>query len=98
MRIRIRNRDKTLHGVSLWMKKCPKGVTIKPNRRAKDSVMWTHEGVDITFPTSIVEICGENRGSDNVGQDYSDYADLFLEEIDIGHVDCREYVLLEDKK
>ena len=91
MRIRIRNRDKTLHDVSLWMKRCPKGVTISPNRRAKDSVMWTHEGVNITFPTSIIEICGENRGGE-------DYADLFLEEIDIGHVDCREYVLLEDKK
>ena len=52
--------------------------------------MWTHENVDVVFPTSIVEICHEDRRSG------SEYSDLFLEGVDIGYVDCNEYTVIKE--
>ena len=93
MRIRIRNRARTLHNVSLAVVgKLPKGFRICPNRKSKDSVMWTYENVDLTFTSMIVEISEECRGTNE------DYSDIIINgQIVVGYVDCGEYALLKEK-
>ena len=86
-KIRLLNGN-TLHDVSVWGQHPVPGVVIT-GPESPESVMWTHENVDVSFLTYEIEI-GEER-KDPMGE----YSDLVIGDMLIGYVDCHEYELVE---